>query len=85
MKRHTSLTSLTLLTLMSLAGAVMLGGCAGATHNRDGALADESYTPTGTAIPRKAPSRMDNITVVDKQSLENDRTMGSANQDGFKR
>lgn len=69
------------LTLIALAGAVILTGCAGTPHSK-GELAEESYTPTGTAIPRKGPSRMDNITIVDKQSLENDRDMGSANRDG---
>lgn len=67
------------LTLMTLAAAVMLCGCA-STNSPDGkiAKAEESYIPLGTLIARKSPSRADNATVVDKQSLENDRIMGGA-------
>ena len=62
------------------ATAILLSGCAadGAQPKQGGnAYLDSSYTPTGTLIPRKAPSRTDNLTVVDKQALENDRTNGS--------
>jgi type IV pilus biogenesis protein CpaD/CtpE len=57
------------------AAAVLLSGCAadGAQQAGDKYL-DASYTPTGTLIPRKAPSRTDNVMVADKQALENDRT-----------
>lgn len=69
------------LTLLALAGALLLGGCATGGQNTV-ASADESYTPTGTAIPRKNPQRVDMNTIVDKQSMENDRTMGNNNLDG---
>jgi hypothetical protein len=61
------------------ASAILLSGCAadGAQSRQGGnTYLDSSYTPTGTLIPRKAPSRQDNLTVVDKQALENDRTNG---------
>lgn len=63
------------LTLAILAGAVMLCGCA-STNTSPDQEASNSYTPLGSIIPRKSPSRADNITVVDKQALENDRIMG---------
>jgi hypothetical protein len=63
------------------ATAILLSGCAadGAQQPKQGGntYLDSSYTPTGTLIPRKAPSRTDNLTIVDKQALENDRTNGS--------
>ena len=62
------------------ATAILLSGCAadGAQTKQAGnTYLDSSYTPTGTLIPRKAPSRTDNLTIVDKQALENDRTNGS--------
>ncbi|HWU70190.1 MAG TPA: hypothetical protein VN017_02390 [Pseudoxanthomonas sp.] len=62
------------------ATAILLSGCAadGAKPAQGGnTYLDSSYTPTGTLIPRKAPSRTDNLTIVDKQALENDRTNGS--------
>ena len=62
------------------ATAILLSGCAadGAKSAQGGnTYLDSSYTPTGTLIPRKAPSRTDNLTIVDKQALENDRTNGS--------
>jgi hypothetical protein len=61
------------------ASAILLSGCAadGAQPQQGGdKYLDASYTPTGTLIPRKAPSRQDNLTIVDKQALENDRTNG---------
>lgn len=61
------------------ATAILLSGCAadGAQTKQAGnTYLDSSYTPTGTLIPRKAPSRTDNLTIVDKQALENDRTNG---------
>ena len=61
------------------ATSILLSGCAadGAQPKQGGnAYLDSSYTPTGTLIPRKAPSRTDNLTIVDKQALENDRTNG---------
>lgn len=62
------------------AAVILLSGCAadGAKPAQGGnTYLDSSYTPTGTLIPRKAPSRTDNLTIVDKQALENDRTNGS--------
>jgi hypothetical protein len=62
------------------ATVILLSGCAadGAQSKQEGnTYLDSSYTPTGTLIPRKAPSRTDNLTIVDKQALENDRTNGS--------
>ena len=59
------------------AGAILLSGCAadGSQSKQGGnAYLDSSYTPTGTLIPRKAPSRTDNVMIIDKQALENDRT-----------
>lgn len=66
-------------TLAILAGAVMLSGCASTNTIPD---REESYTPLGSMIPRKGPSRADNTTIADKQALENDRTMGGTNLNG---
>lgn len=61
--------------------ASLLSGCAadGAQpqQGQGNTYLDSSYTPTGTLIPRKAPSRTDNVSIVDKQALENDRTIGN--------
>jgi hypothetical protein len=55
--------------------AVLLSGCALDNSQQAGdKYLDASYTPTGTLIPRKAPSRTDNVMIADKQALENDRT-----------
>ena len=67
---------------LAAAAIALLSGCAAdATQSQQQQPADKyldaSYTPTGTLIPRKAPSRADNVTVVDKQALENDRTTGN--------
>lgn len=63
----------------SVATCLLLTGCAadGAQQGQGNTYLDSSYTPTGTLIPRKAPSRTDNLTIVDKQALENDRTNGN--------
>jgi PBP1b-binding outer membrane lipoprotein LpoB len=66
--------------LAILAGAVMLCGCTSVNTSPDQEA--NNYTPLGTMIPRKSPNRADNITTVDKQALENDRTMGGTNLDG---
>lgn len=67
------------LTSMTLAAAVMLCGCASNNSpDRKIAKAEESYIALGTLIARKSPSRADNTTTVDKQSLENDRIMGGS-------
>ena len=70
-------------SLAILASAVMLCGCASTydSSNLQTAKA-ESYTPLGTIIPRKNPSRMDNNTIIDQRALENDRTMGSGTNNG---
>ncbi|WP_322405106.1 hypothetical protein [Massilia luteola] len=55
--------------------AVLLSGCAAQEAGQPGdKYLDASYTPTGTLIPRKAPSRTDNVMIIDKRALENDRT-----------
>ncbi|WP_075792679.1 hypothetical protein [Massilia putida] len=60
------------------ATVVVLSGCAAQDPQQPGdKYLDSSYTPTGTLIPRKAPSRTDDVMVVDKQALENDRTTGN--------
>lgn len=66
--------------LAAMAGAVMLIGCASTNQNSDSRTtkAEENYVPIGTLIGRKSPNAADGTTVVDKQALENDRTMGSA-------
>ena len=57
---------------------VLFSGCAAQDPQQPAdKYLDSSYTPTGTLIPRKAPSRADNVTVVDKTALENDRTTGN--------
>jgi hypothetical protein len=57
---------------------VLLSGCAADGPRQPGdKYLDSSYTPTGTLIPRKAPSRGDNVSIVDKTALENDRTTGN--------
>jgi hypothetical protein len=65
-------------TLAALAACALLGGCATDGKQTKSEYADASYTPVGTYIPKKAPSRMDNVVIVDKQSLENTRDNGSA-------
>jgi hypothetical protein len=71
------------MTLLAASALVLLGGCA--SGNQDGqqtASADSSYTPVGTYIPRKGPSRADNVATIDKQALENDRTMNNGTLGG---
>jgi hypothetical protein len=68
-------TSAVLAALAALAASTLLTGCASDGQNGT-AYADSSYTPVGTYIPRKKGSAADNVTQVDKQALENDRTMG---------
>jgi uncharacterized lipoprotein len=64
--------------VLAAAVVILLSGCAAQDPQQPAdKYLDSSYTPTGTLIPRKAPSRADNITVVDKQALENDRTTGN--------
>ena len=63
--------------LAALAAAASLSGCASNNPNGEVVRSEESYTPLGTLIARKSPSRSDGVTIVDKQSLENDRAMGN--------
>jgi ABC-type glycerol-3-phosphate transport system substrate-binding protein len=65
------------LTLAALAACALLAGCATGDAATKSEYADASYTPVGTYIPKKAPSRMDNVVIVDKTSLENGRDNGS--------
>ena len=65
-------------TLVALASATMLIGCATTHSDGTSAKAEDNYVPIGTLIARKSPNAADDVTVVDKQALENDRTMGSA-------
>ncbi|NIA55882.1 hypothetical protein HAV22_19805 [Massilia sp. TW-1] len=62
---------------LAAAAIALLSGCAAdATQSQQPAdkYLDASYTPTGTLIPRKASKGAgDNVTIVDKQALENDR------------
>jgi hypothetical protein len=67
--------------LTTAAAIAVLGGC-----SSDGtstlAERDAVYTPTGTIIPRKTNQAPDHVTIVDKQSLENDRTTGNGTNNG---
>ena len=74
-----------LLSVVTVAGVVMMSGCAGPRPDGQSVTMEESYAPTGTLIPRKNPNRADMPSIPDKQALENDRTMGAANQDGVNR
>lgn len=61
-------------TLLILAGAVTVGGCASVndTNVASTASTEQSYTPTGTMIPKKGQPKAD---PTDMQSFENNRTM----------
>ena len=66
------------LAAAAFASTLLLTGCASdPSQGQSHSVADAGYTPIGTLIPRKAPSRTDNVTIVDKQALENDRTNGN--------
>ena len=65
------------LMVAAVPGALRSGRAPDPSQDRSRGAADAGYTPIGTLIPRKAPSREDNVTIVDKQALENDRTNGS--------
>jgi hypothetical protein len=64
------------ITLGLLAGAVLLTGCANTNPTGEQTVADQSYTPTGTFIPRKGATKGE-VATVDKQALENDRMNGN--------
>jgi hypothetical protein len=65
-------------TLAALAGVILLSGCASDAGNPNGqhAVADRSDAPLGSYIKRKPGSRDDSVT-MDKQALENERTMNN--------
>jgi hypothetical protein len=65
-------------TLMILAGVVALGGCASTGDGTKSATAsnEQVYTPLGSLIAKKGPSRNENGT-VDLQSFDNNRTMNN--------
>jgi hypothetical protein len=66
-----------LLILAGLTALFALSGCSSMAHDGNTAKSEESYVPLGTLIARKSPSRSDGVTIIDKQALENDRTMGN--------
>jgi len=70
-------------TLITLAGSLMLGGCASTNESAADKLARtaDTNTPTGTLIPRKNANRSAGPTIVDKQALDNERAMGGSNRD----
>ena len=70
---------------IAVAVVVLVSGCAANRPDGQSVAMEESYAPTGTLIPRKNPNRGDMPSIPDKQALENDRTMGGANQDGMGR
>lgn len=70
-------------SLAILASAAVLCGCASTNDSSNLQTPKaESYTPLGTIIARKNPSRMDNNTIIDQRALENDRTMGNGTSNG---
>jgi hypothetical protein len=72
-------------TLMILAGAVALGGCASTGDGTKSATAsnEQVYTPLGSLIAKKGPSRNENGT-VDLQSFDNNRTMNSSSNSALR-
>lgn len=66
-----------LFALTMVASAVILGGCASAGAGKPGdPVSEQSYTPLGTLIAKKSPSRGDTGN-VDLQSFDNNRTMNN--------
>jgi hypothetical protein len=64
--------------LLAVAVAMLLGGCASNGESRTAdADAGERYVPLGTLIPKRGPSRTDNVSTLNKQSMENDRIQGN--------
>ena len=73
-------------TASALALIALLSGCAAdGTQQQRESDREASYTPTGTLIPRKVSSRADNITLADKQALENARMTGNNTMSGTQR
>ena len=66
-------------TLAVLAGTILLCGCASDAVGPNGqqTVADRSDAQIGSYIKRKPGATAGNASTVDKQALENDRTMGN--------
>jgi uncharacterized protein YceK len=65
-------------TLAVLAVTILLSGCASDGSKANGQeVAERTYTPVGTYIPRKDTNTAGKVTTVDKQALENERTMNN--------
>jgi len=67
------------LTLVILTSAVALGGCASTGDSTKTASTsnEQTYTPLGSLIAKKGPSRGENSN-MDMQSFENNRTMNNS-------
>jgi len=67
------------LTSVILASAVALAGCASTGDGTKTATAsnEQTYTPLGSLIAKKGPSRGENGN-VDMQSFDNNRTMNNS-------
>lgn len=69
------------MTLAVLAVTILLHGCAAtdAVPNGQNTVADRSEPTLGSYIKRKSPgSGPGNVSTMDKQALENERTMNNA-------
>lgn len=65
------------ITLAALAGVILLCGCASQTVPAGTTtVADRSDAPLGSYIKRKPGTPNENVT-LDKQTLENERTMNN--------
>jgi uncharacterized protein YceK len=70
-------------TLAVLAATVLLSGCASDSSKVNGnEVAERTYTPTGTNIPRKNSDGGGNVATADKQALENQRMTGNGTING---
>jgi hypothetical protein len=67
-------------TLAALAGAALLSGCATEGTATGSQENDRGYT-LGTYIPRKA-APTENVKTIDRQAMENDRTMNNGVNNG---
>lgn len=68
------------LILLTFAAVASLSGCASTDGKQVASADEESYRPTGTYIARKNPTRADVPSLPDKQTLENERQMGTSMQ-----
>jgi hypothetical protein len=68
-----------ILTMIVLASAVALGGCAAPDDGKNIANApkEQTYTPLGSLIAKKGPTRGETGN-VDLQSFDNNRTMNNS-------